>query len=96
MPDAQLSRVVSFGAGGAGAAVGYALLELGAGQLSSLRSSTATRAASTGARLRRAATTPRQCGQLTPESALARADGLVNTTPVGMAKYPGQPIDRAA
>ena len=27
------------------------------------------------------------------EAALRRADGLVNATPVGMAKYPGMPIE---
>lgn len=90
MQGVALDRVVQFGAGGAGAAVAHALMELGVGQLSIIDSDPdrATQLAGAMAtlfpgRVRAAAAV---------EAAVSAADGIVNTTPVGMAKYPGMPF----
>jgi len=94
LPDADLASVVQIGAGGAGAAVAYALLKAGATKLT-LVDLEAARAAELAARL----------GGLFPErivlsagltelsSALGAASGLVNATPIGMHSHPGCPID---
>lgn len=90
---ASLEKVVLFGAGGAGAAVGYALLECGTTTLDVYdpENARATRLAD---RLTR-----RFGGLIVPISdsiaALKRASGAVNATPVGMDKYPGVPFDPA-
>lgn len=90
MRGAALDRVVQFGAGGAGAAVAHALLRLGVGELA-LIDTDRVRAESLARRL---AADPG--GQVTARSdvaaAMAAADGIVNTTPIGMAKYPGTPF----
>jgi shikimate dehydrogenase len=89
-----MGHVVQFGAGGAGAAVGHALLELGAAALT-LIDSDAPRATALATRLQ-AAWPARQVRAATDAAvALATADGIVNTTPVGMAKYPGTPFPPA-
>lgn len=91
LPDVPLERVVLLGAGGAGAAVGHALLTLGTGQVRVLDREP-EQAASLADSLRgrfgagRAATG----GELAAE--LAAADGLVHATPVGMAAHPGMPV----
>ncbi len=90
MADAPLQGIVQFGAGGAGAAVAYALMDLGVGELSVIDTD--------GARARAlcAAMGTRFPGRIRaeadPAKALRDADGLVNATPVGMAKYPGMPF----
>jgi shikimate dehydrogenase len=79
------------GAGGAGAAVAHALLTLGAGEVI-LVDTDATRAKSLAASLSTRFGAGRASeGRLLGE-AIATADGVVNTTPVGMAKYPGTPL----
>lgn len=90
MAQGALNRVVQFGAGGAGAAVAYALMELGAGELRVVDSESdramllAERLASRfGERVR---------AETDVAAAISDADGIVNTTPVGMAKYPGIPF----
>jgi shikimate dehydrogenase len=93
LAGADLSRVVQFGAGGAGAAVGHALLTLGAEHLT-LCETDAAKGRGLAARLSERfgveiATETR------PELALQRATGVVNTTPVGMDKFPGLPFDEA-
>ncbi len=91
--DVPTDRVVQFGAGGAGAAVAHALLTQPMGELAIcdidveraqlLRDRLVGRF---GARI----------AVLEPENAgLATSSGVVNTTPVGMAKYPGLPFDRS-
>ena len=82
---------LQFGAGGAGAAVAYALLELGAGDLAIFDTSIA-RARRAGRAVERAVRRPRERPQRICDSAVERATGLVNATPVGMAKYPGLPF----
>lgn len=90
LPDAPLRKVVQFGAGGAGAAVAYSLMQLGAGEIH-LVDVDRQRAADLAARMA-AEWNGRVHAAATAADALAGADGLVNTTPVGMAKYPGIPF----
>lgn len=84
--------VVQCGAGGAGAAVAYALLMQDVGQLTicdidvGKARGLATRLIERFGR--------RVVAAETPAPLLAKADGVVNTTPVGMAKYPGLPFAR--
>jgi shikimate dehydrogenase len=91
MAGAPLERVALFGAGGAGAAVAHALMELGAGEVTVVDSDPA-RADSLAARMS-AAFPARVLASPDPRSAVSNAEGIVNTTPVGMAKYPGTPFD---
>jgi shikimate dehydrogenase len=90
LPDARLERVVQFGAGGAGAAVAHALAELGAGEIV-LVDSDVRRAEQLAARLSNASGTV-LCAAAEAAPPIAVADGIVNATPVGMAKYPGTPF----
>ncbi len=85
------ARVVQVGAGGAGAATAQALLRHGVRQLA-LFDVDGARAATLASRLH---------GQFPDRevtvggdlpAALAAADGLVNATPMGMAKLPGLPV----
>lgn len=93
MAGSAVSAVAQFGAGGAGAAVAYAMMELGASDLAVIDTDRA-RAEDLAERMAlrfggrvRASEDVAAC--------LARAEGIVNTTPVGMAKYPGVPFDPA-
>lgn len=90
MANAPLRRIVQFGAGGAGAAVAYALMELGVGELSVIDTDSARAAALCAVMGSRFPGRIRD--QVDPAGALRDADGLVNATPVGMAKYPGMPF----
>ncbi|NNA66884.1 shikimate dehydrogenase [Pseudomonas gessardii] len=90
LPDAARQRVVQMGAGGAGAAVAHALLAEGVGQLSVFDVDN-DRAQSLAANLNQYFG-PRACAGSNLDSAMAAADGLVNTTPMGMAKLPGMPV----
>lgn len=85
-----LRQVVQFGAGGAGAAVAYALMELGAQGLSIVDSHPA-RAQALAMRMRVDWGDRVRATDAVAE-ALGQADGLVNATPIGMAKYPGMPF----
>ena len=91
LPGAALGRVVQVGAGGAGAAVAHALLTLGAQDLA-LHDLDARRAAALVHALnaRFGAGRARLAGDLDAE--LAGADGLVQTSPVGMQGHPGLPV----
>jgi shikimate dehydrogenase len=94
LPDAELGSVVQLGAGGAGAAVAYALLDAGVEHLSLFDLDPAR------SRERAAA-----LSELFPDrkiesgllsgvgEALVTADGLVHATPVGMHAHPGVPLD---
>jgi shikimate dehydrogenase len=91
LADVPRRRVVLLGAGGAGAAITDALLRLGVGELAIIDTDTA-RAKRLAADL---------CGRFGAGRAIASrdltqvinsADGIVNTTPVGMASHPGMPI----
>ncbi|WP_378946172.1 shikimate dehydrogenase [Mesorhizobium sp. ANAO-SY3R2] len=90
MGQCSLNRVVQFGAGGAGAAVAYALIELGVDELQIIDSAP-ERARQLADRMTARFGT-RVRAETDVAAALAAADGIVNTTPVGMAKYPGMPF----
>jgi len=94
LPGVARARVVQLGAGGAGAAVAHALLAEGIGLLS-LVDLDAARVAALAADLnaRFGAGRAEACADL--PAAVAAADGLVNCTPVGMAKLPGMPLPAA-
>jgi shikimate dehydrogenase len=89
MAGCALDRVALFGAGGAGAAVAHALLGLGVGELTILDPD-GRRAAGLAERL------GGQGGRVLvgtdAAAAVAACAGIVNATPVGMAKYPGTPL----
>lgn len=90
MAGTPLGAVVQFGAGGAGAAVAHALLELGVRDLAIVDTDRA-RAAALAARMDgrfEAKVRAREADA----TLLAACDGIVNTTPVGMDKYPGTPF----
>jgi shikimate dehydrogenase len=91
MRGAALGRVVQLGAGGAGAAVAHALAELGVEDLR-LVDSDRRRAASLAQRMA-ARAGGRVRAEPDVERAVREADGIVNATPVGMAKYPGMPFE---
>jgi len=86
-----LRQVVQFGAGGAGAAVAHALLQLGAESLTLIDTDPA-RAAALAAHMRKDWGSDRVQATENVADALGWTDGIVNTTPVGMAKYPGMPF----
>jgi shikimate dehydrogenase len=94
LPDAPLDRVVQFGAGGAGCAVANAIAGLGAKQLI-LVDTDPSRAADLASSLCARFGTGRAvvCADL--DAAVAAADGLINATPLGMTKYPGQAVPEA-
>lgn len=93
LPDANLRRVVLLGAGGAGSAVGHALLVLGAGQVKvvdidigrsrGLAESLCDRYGAGRAVAIDVAALP---------DALCDAKGLVHATPTGMEGHPGLPL----
>jgi shikimate dehydrogenase len=91
LPGAAMRHVVLVGAGGAGAAVGHAMLRLGAERLTVVDVD-ADRVAALVRRFgeRAVAGDPEALGDL-----LALADGLIHATPTGMAAYPGTavPVD---
>ena len=91
LPDAKRDRVVQVGAGGAGSAVAYALLTQGVQQLTIIDTDPA-RAEQVAASLSERFGAGRAVAGHDAAAALAHADGLVNTTPVGMAKFPGTPV----
>jgi shikimate dehydrogenase len=91
LPDAPLNRVVQFGAGGAGSAVAHALLTLGTSTLIIVDVDTAKAKALVQSLAARFGG-DRVVAEAQSANAMAGADGLVNTTPVGMAKYPGLPL----
>lgn len=91
LPDVARRQVVQMGAGGAGAAVAHALLSEGVEQLN-IFDVEPQRAQSLADNLNQhfGSARARAGGDLS--SALHSADGLVNTTPMGMAKLPGMPV----
>ncbi|HEF4762344.1 TPA: shikimate dehydrogenase [Pseudomonas putida] len=86
-----VERVVQMGAGGAGAAVAHALLSEGVQQLS-IFDVDISRAQSLADNLNQHFGTGRAVAGHDLALTLAAADGLVNTTPMGMKKLPGMPV----
>lgn len=94
LPDVARERVVQMGAGGAGAAVAHALLSEGVQQLS-IFDVDMERAECLADNLNQHLGAGRAVAGHDLASTLSRADGLVNTTPMGMAKLPGMPVPAA-
>ena len=92
--DVARQRVVQMGAGGAGAAVAHALLAEGVEHLSIFDVDAARARDLVDNLAQRFGAGRAQVGNHV-ENALAEADGLVNTTPMGMAKLPGTPVPAA-
>ena len=98
LPNADLSRVVLLGTGGAGSAIAHAALRLrdGAGGARLVLVDTdAARAQSLAASLNTLYGVGRVEASTDVASALVGATGLVHATPTGMAKLPGLPLDAA-
>ncbi|MDF2812322.1 MAG: shikimate dehydrogenase [Microvirga sp.] len=94
LPDVRRDRVVQFGAGGAGAAVAHALLTLGAGTVTIVETD-GVRADRLVASLRQRFGAARASVNTSLAEAMAGADGMVNTTPLGMVTYPGMAVPAA-
>jgi len=91
LPDAVEDRVVLVGAGGAGAAVGYGLLEQGAEHVTVIDSDR-DRADACVVRLAKRFGDDRVAVTSDLDRALADAHGLVNATPIGMHGHPGTAV----
>ena len=91
LPDVRRDRVVQLGAGGGGAAVAHALLTLGTGHVI-LVDTDGARADKLAAALRDRFGPERACASREVAESAATADGLVNTTPLGMKNYPGTAV----
>ncbi|MDR0281205.1 MAG: shikimate dehydrogenase [Paucimonas sp.] len=94
LPEVSRQRVVQMGAGGAGAAVAHALLSEGVEQLT-VFDVEAERAQALVDNLNQHFPGSRAKVGHDLESAVGQACGLVNTTPMGMAKLPGMPVPKA-
>ncbi|HWU04041.1 MAG TPA: shikimate dehydrogenase, partial [Novosphingobium sp.] len=94
--DVKRERVLQVGCGGAGSATAHAMLSaIGAGHLA-LFDTDPARAEALRAQL--AATYGEARVSITTDVAAsaASADGILNATPIGMAKFPGMPIAASA
>jgi len=91
LPDATDDSVVVIGAGGAGVAVAYGLLQLGAGEVA-VHDVDPARARSCVDRLALAGGDHRLSVVEDLPAALQTADGLVHATPTGMHGHPGLPL----
>jgi shikimate dehydrogenase len=90
LPDVSLRHVVQFGAGGAGAATAYAILEMGAERLE-IVDAVPERAGALARRLD-ARFAGRVFAAAPSRDALAAAAGLIHATPLGMAAHPGMAL----
>jgi shikimate dehydrogenase len=93
LAGAAIGRVVQFGAGGAGSAVAHAMLGLGAERLALVDTDGAKTEALVGDLRARFGTGRVMAGSVAD---VAGADGVINATPLGMAKYPGQAVATSA
>jgi shikimate dehydrogenase len=91
LPGASLANVVQLGAGGAGAAIAYALLHMGAGRLTIIDPCT-SHCAELVEHYRSRFGRGRVCASTDIATSLAGANGLVHATPTGMASHPGLPL----
>ncbi len=94
LPGAALGNVVQFGAGGAGSATAQALLETGVEQLI-LFDSDSERLGALVSKLQADFGSERALAGEELSTSVERADGIVNATPMGMAKLPGLPLPAA-
>ena len=89
--DVDIDRVVQLGAGGAGAAVGYAMMKSGTQELS-IFDIDADRMHGLVATLSNLFPSQRVVATTDLDSVMSRANGLVHATTTGMAKNPGLPL----
>ncbi len=94
LPDVACDHVVQFGAGGAGSATAHALLESGVGQLT-VFDTDQQRLNALVSKLQSDFGKGRAVAGEDLPACVASADGLVNATPMGMAKLPGLPLPAA-
>ena len=94
-PSAEGASAVLVGAGGAGRAVGFALMDLGVADLA-IYDRNGAQMTSLVADLRRHFGEARCRPVEDSARAVAAADGVVNATPVGMLGMPGNPVPAAA
>lgn len=94
LPDADLSRVVLLGAGGAGSAIAHSVCRMQADSLVVVDSDDA-RAAALVAELARQYGGARVSAGNDAAAALQGASGLIHATPTGMDKLPGLPLPAA-
>lgn len=93
LPSVSTRHVLQLGSGGAGAAVAQALLQSGTERLD-IHDTDTGKAADLAEKLR--ARFHAEVAVIDdPAAAIGKVSGLVNTTPVGMEKYPGKPLDTA-
>jgi shikimate dehydrogenase len=93
MTGCSQERVVQFGAGGAGAAVAYALLDLGVADLAIVDNDPGKAQELAGRLAGRFGQRVRSAPA--DQAVVGTACGVVNTTPVGMAGHPGVPFAAA-
>ncbi len=91
LAGAALKYVTQFGAGGAGAALAYAQMMLGVEHLTLVDTDLA-RAEALVELIARHFGSNRLSVARDVEAAVAGSDGVVNATPIGMAKFPGTPF----
>ena len=94
LPDADLSRVVLLGTGGAGSAIAHAVLGLGARRLM-LVDTDGARARALADSLNALYGAGRVSAGTDAAAVVPKATGLIHATPTGMAKLPGLPLDAA-
>ncbi|TQK72949.1 shikimate dehydrogenase [Nocardioides sp. SLBN-35] len=91
LPDAVTDHAVVVGAGGAGLAVAYALLDQGAAHVA-IHDADAERAETAAIRLGKRFAAERITPVDDVATALTEAQGLVNATPIGMHGHAGLPV----
>ncbi|MFZ2650899.1 MAG: shikimate dehydrogenase [Burkholderiaceae bacterium] len=91
LPQADLSRVVLLGAGGAGSACADAVLRLGAAELV-IFDQDSQRATALAQRLNQYLGGTRASASADLRAAMLGASGLIHATPTGMASLPGMPL----
>jgi len=94
LPNADLSRVVLLGAGGAGSAIAHSLCRMKTASLV-IVDQDAARAAALAAELNRQYGGSAASGSGDVDAAIRGATGLVHATPTGMDKLPGLPLPAA-
>lgn len=92
LPGADLSRVLLLGAGGAGAAVGYAALGLGVRELA-ICDVDPSRSAALASNLAAHFPGSKVVSTTEVEAGIRRATGIIHATPTGMAASPGMPFE---
>ena len=92
---AKDATVVQIGAGGAGHAVAFALMDLGAGEIV-IHDQDAARAKALAADIAAQSGATRSRVADDPAAEIAAADGVVNATQTGMRGFPGNPVPSAA